>query len=583
VTAVRTAPDVDTPSQGDLRADEADAPADSTQVDQFDVTNGSLGCRTRNASGVNVRVNQDCTFRRQAEEIIKINPNDANNVIAGQNDSRVGYNKCGFDFSFDGGKTWGDGLPPFYQRENHPELDGSSSANRNKNTILGGKGTAHTYDAGSDPAETFDSAGRAFFACVMFDVNSNATGLLVTQSPAGAGGSFYDNVSPTGRAFVVVEDNSPEVAHDKEFIAADAFPSSPNRDNVYVTWTVFRFSAACLGGTRAEPAFCSSAIFGSMSTDHGVTWSTPEEISGSSSTVCFFGNFFDPSRSQHACDLDQGSEPQPMPDGSLVVPFNNGNTGLGNPNSQQLDVICRPSGSSTSGTAHFNCGSPNLIGEDVVAGEPQCDFGRGPEECVPGPWIRNDDYPRVGLDEGNGNLYVVWNDYRHGAYEVQIRQSTDGGKFWTQFGPAHPTGADFYQADVDVASNHHVAVSFYRSDRVPNENTTPDDFFTPCPDPGTNCPSGVRAASNKSVYILATDRANRAPGEQLTNQQLSPVFSPPRGSTQEGFNGDYSSIAVAGNIAHPVWSDTRNTVVQTSPDQGVVNDEDIFTDAIAVP
>src|SRR5689334_16792772 len=59
VTAVRTAPDVDTPSQADLRSDEADAPADSTQVDQFNVTNGSLGCRTRNASGINVRVNQD--------------------------------------------------------------------------------------------------------------------------------------------------------------------------------------------------------------------------------------------------------------------------------------------------------------------------------------------------------------------------------------------------------------------------------------------------------------------------------------------------------------------------------------------
>jgi hypothetical protein len=587
LSAVNTAPDVDAPSSDEMRAEEADAPADRTQVEQFSVTNGTLGCRTRNSAGINVRVNQDCTFRRQAEEMIKINPSDANNIIAGQNDSRVGYNKCGFDFSFDGGTTWGDGLPPFYQRENHPELDGSTSANPNRNTILGGKGTAHTYDAGSDPAETFDSAGRAFFSCVMFDVNSNASGLLVTQSPAGAGGSFYDNVSPTGRAFVVVEDNSPDIVHDKEFISADTFPGSPNRDTVYVTWTVFRFGARCLGGSPAAPAFCSSAIFGSMSTDHGVTWSTPEEISGSSASLCFGGNFFDPTRSQHDCDFDQGSDSRPMADGSLVVAFFNQNTAPTNANDQELDVICHPSGNSASGTAHLHCGSPNLIGEDAITGEPQCNFGRGPEECVPGPWIRTNDYPRIALDKGNGDLYVVWQDYRHAEYDIQIRQSTDGGKFWTQFGPVNPTGADFYEAAIDVASNHHVAVSFYRSDRIPNENNppvhAPDVCGTPVPaqcfQPGD---PGVQSPTNRSVYILAGGDGSRAPGAQLKNVQISPAFSPPDGN-QAGFNGDYSSIAVTGTTAHPVWSDTRNSVVQTSPDQGVVHDEDVFTDAIPVP
>ena len=28
-------------------------------------------------------------------------------------------------------------------------------------------------------------------------------------------------------------------------------------------------------------------------------------------------------------------------------------------------------------------------------GEPKCDFGRGPEECVPGPYIRTNDFPRI--------------------------------------------------------------------------------------------------------------------------------------------------------------------------------------------
>ena len=82
----------------------------------------------------------------------------------------------------DNGKHWGDLLPPFRQRTNHPELMGPSASNPNNNTILGGDGTGHTYDAGSDPASAVDSQGRAYFSCVTFDVASNASGLYVTQS-----------------------------------------------------------------------------------------------------------------------------------------------------------------------------------------------------------------------------------------------------------------------------------------------------------------------------------------------------------------------------------------------------------------
>jgi hypothetical protein len=57
------------------------------------VTGGTLGCSTRNAfDDGSHRVNQDCTFRRQAEETIAANPVDGNNLIAGQNDSRIGFN-----------------------------------------------------------------------------------------------------------------------------------------------------------------------------------------------------------------------------------------------------------------------------------------------------------------------------------------------------------------------------------------------------------------------------------------------------------------------------------------------------------
>jgi len=78
----------------------------------------------------NTRVNQDCGLRRQAEETIQLNPRDERNIIAGQNDSRIGFNHCGYDWSFDGGNRWGDMVPPFWQ---FVLLDG------------------HTADACSDP------------------------------------------------------------------------------------------------------------------------------------------------------------------------------------------------------------------------------------------------------------------------------------------------------------------------------------------------------------------------------------------------------------------------------------------------
>src|SRR6266436_4151638 len=53
-------------------------------------------------AGSNVRVNQDCSQRRQAEEVVAVNPTNPNNLIAGANDSRVGFNHCSYAWSLDG-------------------------------------------------------------------------------------------------------------------------------------------------------------------------------------------------------------------------------------------------------------------------------------------------------------------------------------------------------------------------------------------------------------------------------------------------------------------------------------------------
>jgi len=474
---------------------------------------------------------------------------------------------CSIAWSTDGGATWGDLLPPFRQKINNPDGETPTASDPNSHTILAGPGTGHTYDAGSDPAPAFDSQGRGFYTCVAFDVFTNAAMVYVAQSPLGAQGSFFRNIGSFSRRFIVVEDNNPDVFHDKPFNTADIFPGSPNRDNVYVTWTVFHFGCGPNGG------YCSSPIFGSMSTDHGLTFSTPEEISGNSPALCSFGDFFDSTRNPNDCDFDQGSDPIVQPNGDLVVVFNNGNTAANNPNAQTLAVHCKPSGSSPAGTAHLNCASPAKVGDDVIVNEPQCDFGRGPEECVPGPWIRTNDFPRIAENRANGDVYATWQDYRNGEYDIQLARSTDGGVTWASLGTVNPdSGLDHYFAAIDVVSGaktDHVGVSYYRSERVPDENIAPAGGFAP-PQPGVQ--------QGNSDYVLA---GGFAPILPFSFDVLSPVFAPPDG-VQAGFNGDYSGLTIVGDVAHPIWSDTRNADPFT-PLNGVVHDEDVFTAIHQVP
>ena len=524
----------------------------------------TLGCSDR------LRTHDGNTFRRQAEEKIAFNPANHDNLLAGQNDSRVGFNQCGISWSTDGGQNWGDMLPPFRQRLNNPAGLEPVPSDPNRHTILGGPGTGHTYDFASDPGPAFDSQGRGFFSCVALDVNSNASMLYVVQSPLGAQGSFFRNIDAADRRFIVVEDNNADVSHDKPFTAADIFPGTPNRDNVYVTWTVFRFGCGPGGG------YCSSPIFGSMSTDHGVHWSTPEAISGNSATLCFFGNAFNPSENPNACDFNQGSDPVVLPNGDVEVIFNNGNTAANNPNAQQLAVHCKPSGSSPDGTAHLNCASPVKVGDDVVVGEPLCNFGRGPEQCIPGPWIRTNDFPRIAINRETGRLFGVWQDYRRQEYDIQLASSTDGGLTWAQMGTVNPDSRlDHYFPAVDVVARpapgsfDHVGVSYFRSERVPNENTTPAGGFSP-PQPG------VQQAN--SDYVLA---GGTVPFTPFDFEVVSPVFPPPDG-IQAGFNGDYSGLTIVDNVAHPIWSDTRN-VDPFAPLDEVGHDEDVFTAKQSVP
>ncbi len=128
-----------------------------------------------------------------------------------------------------------------------------------------------------------------------------------------------------------------------------------------------------------------------------------------------------------------------------------------------------------------------------------------------------------------------------------------------------------------------MGVSYFRTERVPNESSVPAAGFAPCPGviqlftntvtPLPPCQLGVGAKN--SDYVLAGGTGLNTP---FNFKVVSPVFPPPDGN-QAGFNGDYSGLIInKGEEAHPIWSDTRN--VNPFPLNGVVHDEDIFTDTV---
>ncbi len=340
----------------------------------------------------NIRVNQDFSLRRQAEEVVVVNPTNPDNLIAGQNDSRIGFNKCGYDFSFDGGKTWGDQIPPFYQFVN---LDGV------------------TFDACSDPTATFDSRGNAYVGGVLFMINYADSAFVVAKSNAGIGGAFYHTPDST-LSFqtyrdvplgVVALDNDPNIFHDKEFIVADASKASPKKDNVYATWTRFDTS-----GCPNAP--CHSPIYFSQSTDGGATWSPGIEISGVNAATCTVGSG---ETNPNACDQDQGSHPIVGKDGTIYVAFGNGNTPLLGVN-QHLIVSCPASADCSLATGWT---APSKISDDIgkqpvgPAAATGCPAGR---QCLPPNGYRMDDFVEGSISvDKNNKLYSVWADFRNGV------------------------------------------------------------------------------------------------------------------------------------------------------------------------
>jgi hypothetical protein len=489
-----------------------------------------------------VTVNQDTAGAPQNETAIAVDPNNPNRVVGAANDyvtrtwtctisgtpcSALGDGYSGTYFSNDGGQHW---------------CCASSLNGSNLGTLI--PGVEHLvggpYDAGGDPAVAFDSQGHVYYSGLGFDRTAPPNTVAVNK------GTFDNQGNLTwGAPTFINPTTSPSTLNDKEWIAADANPSSLFRDRVYVTWTRFIFNAA-------NGHYVQSPIAFAFSKDGGKTFSTPQLIVGN----VLYG---------------QGSRPVVGPDGTVYV-FWDGSTRLAT-----LDSIWMVKSSDGGLTWSKPVAVSQLV--DIIP--------------VANTSFRNNSYPAAAIDPTTGTLYVAWSSMMSdstgdlcpgftnvGCHAASLySKSTDGGTSWSAPALIFPTldasnrtaiGYPVTQPDgtvLNAPASRRVDTLFPAVAISPSGRIYMSAYAADVVSPWQTCQTPASPTAVGRINCLAL-------GPYINNARLDYVVTDLSTSTTRivttqpinsrygfggGFFGDYSDIAVGSdNAFHAFWTDTNN-------------------------
>jgi hypothetical protein len=397
------------------------------------------------------RTNEEFSCFPQNETSIDTNPAHGaeKNIVAGQNDYRLGTGSSGFAASTDNGQTWYGGIIPF------PSVNPP--------------GTTQGFLVSSgDPAIVFDRAGVAYYAQVAFNRDDDTNGITVQRStnggftwsracivdpPTEACGLPGDPRQP-GDGVVSFQQDADGVPDgsisidDKEYIAAGprpqgvqpqcftaahapvaCNPAQVGVDRIYVTWT--RFETLFFDPPGAF-FIISAKIQLSYSDDQGRSWSPRKTISGSAPfcTFAFAG--------EGLCDDNQWSTPTVHPKtGLLGVAFENFNT----PDENQFLFVRSEDGGETFEGPFFVTPVFDVNFPRSGATRTDCDL-RGQEFLrivYTNSCFRSNPGGNVVIDRRGGafadDLYLIMSDNRNGTIgssnsDIFLFKSLDGGTSW---------------------------------------------------------------------------------------------------------------------------------------------------------
>jgi hypothetical protein len=336
------------------------------------------------------------------------------------------------------------------------------------------------YRVSGDVSITYDKHGAAILCYIAFDKlgtdnywarGATRNGIFVRRSTDG--GASWD-----GQAHAVIaQATKPGIPfEDKPYIVADN-TNSKYAGNLYVGWTEFRIDE--------------SVILFSRSTDGGLTWSDPIDIS-----------------THHGLPRDdngavEGFTGAVAADGTLHVVWAHGNS-----------IVFA---SSRDGGKTFTKSRSILQTAPLYFALAALDRANG--------------FPEIGIDPRHGRkglLYVTWSDYRYGDVGVFCSTSDNGGKSWSNAvrvnsNPAHDGTDQFFQwLAVDPATGTANVIFYDRRLAPDNRQTT------------VTLARSVDAGRSFTNYAWTRD-----------------AFV----TRREEFIGDYIGIAALNNKAYGVWAE----------------------------
>ena len=342
-------------------------------------------------------------------------------------------------------------------------------------------GTASTdYAISGDVASTYDKKGAAILCYISFDKlgtmnywaqGATRNGIFIRRSADG--GATWDKQDHA----VIAQPTKPGIPfEDKPGIAADN-TDSPYAGNLYVGWTEFRLDE--------------SVILFSRSTDGGVTWSTPIEIS-----------------THHGLPRDdngdvEGFQAAVGADGTVYAVWADGN--------------------SLAFTTSHDGGKTFEKSRSVI--------DTAPLYFDVQDLVRANGFPQLGIDTHHGErgrLYVTWSDYRSGDIGVYASTSDDGGATWgkaarVSSNPPHDGTDQFFQwLSVDPVTGVPNVIFYDRRGDARNRNTT-------------------------VTLARSTDG-----GETWTNYAWT---REPFVSSRLQFLGDYIGVAALNNKVYGTWTE----------------------------
>jgi hypothetical protein len=443
------------------------------------------------------------------ETTLAVNPGNPNHAVGGYHGYQLNFLGATIiahiigtvSVTFDGGSTWTEVVPPIAP-----------------------------YQFSGDPALAFDASGRVYFANIADHEGQGgsftAPSVVVARSDDG-GLTWSNPVTVASGQGAVNNGSGLRVFQDKEFITADANPSSPFKNRVYVSWTSFQEFINPAHVLFSSPIQISSS-------DDGKTWTTPKTISGFH-PACSVAQFGAPNE----CDLNQFSYPAVAPNGRVYVSFENFNT----PAENQILVVRSDDGGATWSSpvrvdTIFDINFPvdPLTGRDILTG---CQF----RVSAPGNIAADPS------DSTGKTVYIVWADNRNGSAtatntDVFLARSTDGGLTWTVHNIDNGANDQFYPW-VAVAPNGRVDVGYMDRKYSAGQSECKYGFTL----------TRVTFGKNGKITKVPTrvDTGLSDPGH-------SRWFSGATGG-QSLFLGDYNAVAVGSNgKTWSLWTDQRNIV-----------------------